>query len=103
MHNWLKIQLNILPVKNLKTSVFKFFEFFLYLIFTELVKDESFRSCLLWAGCMGGDLNIVKMWFSPGMDINHPKEFVTSFDDCENNTPLYAACSGKLIYIHICL
>ncbi|XP_052100513.1 leucine-rich repeat serine/threonine-protein kinase 1-like isoform X2 [Mytilus californianus] len=60
----------------------------------EMVKDDGVRSCLLFAACRGGNLEIVKMWLSPSMDINHPKLFVSSLEDCENGTPLYAACSG---------
>ncbi|KAL5004043.1 hypothetical protein ScPMuIL_017499 [Solemya velum] len=66
---------------------------------TELIKDEGIRSCLLQAACLGGNLDIVKIWCSPGMDISHPVEIVTSFSNCEQKTPLYAACEGDNIEV----
>ena len=53
-----------------------------------MMKDDGVRSCLLHAACRGGNLEVVKLWMSPLMDINQPLE------DCENGTPMYAACSG---------
>ena len=59
-----------------------------------MVKDDGVRSCLLHAACRGGNLEAVKLWMSPSMDINQPRLFVNSLKDCENGTPMYAACSG---------
>ncbi|KAL3867461.1 hypothetical protein ACJMK2_044663 [Sinanodonta woodiana] len=64
-----------------------------------LVKDENIRSCLLYAACLSGDVSVVKFWISPGMDINHPLQLVTSFEDCEKKTPLYAACTSGQIEV----
>lgn len=61
----------------------------------KMVKDDGIRSCLLHGACRGGNIDIVKMWMSPSMNINHPKLFVSTLEDCENGTPLYAACSGN--------
>ncbi|KAK3595142.1 hypothetical protein CHS0354_028574 [Potamilus streckersoni] len=64
-----------------------------------LVKDENVRSCLLYAACLSGNVSVVKIWISPGMDINHPLQLVTSFEDCEKKTPLYAACTSGQIEV----
>lgn len=59
-----------------------------------MVKGDDVRSCLLYAACRGGNLEVVKLWLSPSMDINQPRQIVIGLDDCENGTPMYAACSG---------
>ena len=52
---------------------------------------------LLYAACLGGNIDIIKRWINPGMDINQPLRNIESFTDCEIKTPLYAACSGNII------
>ncbi|XP_060551521.1 leucine-rich repeat serine/threonine-protein kinase 1-like [Ruditapes philippinarum] len=59
-----------------------------------LIKDDQVRNCLLYAACLGGSRDVVKMWLSPGVDINHPLQLVKRLTDCEKLTPLFAACAG---------
>ena len=68
--------------------------------FSALVKHEDTRLNLLYAACLGGNVDIIKRWINPGMNINQPLQNVESFTDCEKKTPLYAACSGNS-FIHI--
>ncbi|XP_053405645.1 leucine-rich repeat serine/threonine-protein kinase 1-like isoform X2 [Mercenaria mercenaria] len=59
-----------------------------------LIKDDQVRNCLLYAACLGGNIDVVKMWLSPSIDINHPLQLVKRLTDCEKLTPLFAACAG---------
>lgn len=61
----------------------------------ELVVSVDVRSALTYAACRGGNLEVVKFWVVPEMDINKPVELVSSLHDCENLIPLYAACEGN--------
>lgn len=58
------------------------------------VSREDTRMSLVYAACLGGNIDIIKRWIDPGMDINQPLRHIESFTDCEKKTPLFAACSA---------
>ncbi|XP_071114811.1 leucine-rich repeat serine/threonine-protein kinase 1-like [Haliotis cracherodii] len=63
--------------------------------FPSYVKDPVNRSSLFYAACKGGNLAIVQFWYLPGMDLNNPVQLISSFENCENMVPLFAACEGE--------
>ncbi|XP_025076881.1 serine/threonine-protein phosphatase 6 regulatory ankyrin repeat subunit B-like [Pomacea canaliculata] len=61
-----------------------------------LLKDDEVRTSLLYAACIGGNIDVVKFWLIPGMDVNKPVELVSALRNCELMVPLYAACEGMI-------
>ncbi|XP_067665270.1 leucine-rich repeat serine/threonine-protein kinase 1-like isoform X1 [Haliotis asinina] len=63
--------------------------------FPSYVKDPENRNSLFYAACKGGNLSIVQFWYLPGMDLSTPVQLISSFENCENMVPLFAACEGN--------
>ncbi|KAK3096675.1 hypothetical protein FSP39_002282 [Pinctada imbricata] len=70
----------------------------LFMYQPKLVKQEGVRSNLLYAACIGGNMEIIKQWYCPNMNINDPPYYCTE-GFCIDKTALYAACSGGHIEV----
>ncbi|XP_052278678.1 leucine-rich repeat serine/threonine-protein kinase 1-like isoform X2 [Dreissena polymorpha] len=62
--------------------------------YPNMVKQPDVRSCLLYAACLGGNIDVVRKFLTPDLDINHSVQLVRTFQNSESLTPLYAACAG---------
>lgn len=68
----------------------------MFVLWADLLKDDEVRTSLLYAACIGGNIDVVKFWLIPGMDVNKPVELVSALRNCELMVPLYAACEGMI-------
>ena len=68
-----------------------------------MVKQPDVRSCLLYAACLGGNIDVVRKFLTPDLDINHSVQLVRTFQNSESLTPLYAACAGNVSILAVLL
>ncbi|XP_064609297.1 leucine-rich repeat serine/threonine-protein kinase 1-like [Liolophura sinensis] len=65
----------------------------------EKIYEGEVLSLLFYAACLSGTLEMVEFWFRFKPDVNSPVQMVTQLTNCENLTPLQAACEADCMEI----